>query len=102
MEQSHARWTVALVVIGWLTVLFPACGSAAGGAIEVEQLKETPDPLAAGGEYTISVGDVLSVQVWEQPGMSAKVKVRSDGRISLPFLNDVDAAGKTPVKLAGD
>ena len=101
MERLHARWTVGLVVVGCLTGFFPACAST-GASIEVEQLKEAPDPSPAGNEYTISVGDVLSVQVWEQPGMSGRMRVRSDGRISLPFVNDVDAAGKTPVGLAGD
>jgi polysaccharide biosynthesis/export protein len=78
-----------------------ACGST-GGSIEVEQLKEAPDPSPAGGEYIIGVGDLLSIQVWDQEKMSAKARVRSDGRISFPFVNDIDAAGKTPVKLGAD
>ncbi len=58
-----------------------------------------PEP-AIEGAYAIAVGDTLSVRVYNQEGMSAKAKVRSDGMISLPFLNDVEAAGDTPAILA--
>jgi polysaccharide export outer membrane protein len=101
MERPHAGSTVVLVLVGCLIGFLPACGST-GGAIEVEQLKEPPDPSPAGGEYTIGIGDVLSIQVFDQDKMSAKVRVRTDGRITVPFLNDVVAAGKAPVKLAGE
>jgi polysaccharide export outer membrane protein len=101
MERWHAGWTVVMVVVSSLTGFLPGCASS-GAAIEVEQLKEAPDPLPATSEYTVGIGDLLSIQVWDQEKMSAKVRVRSDGRISYPFLNDVNAAGKTPVKLAGD
>jgi polysaccharide export outer membrane protein len=52
------------------------------------------------GEYVVAPGDVLSIRVWNQDGMSGKVRVRSDGKISLPFLNDVMAAGYKPDVLA--
>jgi polysaccharide export outer membrane protein len=52
------------------------------------------------GEYIIGVGDLLNVLVWDQEKMSARVRVRSDGRVSLPFLDDVPVAGLTPVALA--
>ena len=45
---------------------------------------------------------MLSIQVWEQGQMSGRMRVRSDGRISLPFINDIEAAGKTPRALAAD
>jgi polysaccharide export outer membrane protein len=101
-RRLQVGWTVVLVVVSCLAGLFPACASASGGSIEVDQLKEAPDPSPAGNEFTISVGDMLSIQVWDQDKMSARMRVRSDGRISLPFLNDVEAAGKTPVKLAAE
>jgi polysaccharide export outer membrane protein len=50
--------------------------------------------------YVIQTGDQLSVRVWGQETMSARTKVRPDGRISLPFLDDVDAAGSTPAALS--
>ncbi|MEZ5420627.1 MAG: polysaccharide biosynthesis/export family protein [Vicinamibacterales bacterium] len=63
---------------------------------------EWPEPPPTEGEYVIGIGDALNVQVWEQEKMSAVVRVRSDGKVSLPFLNDVPAAGLTPVALARD
>jgi polysaccharide export outer membrane protein len=51
-------------------------------------------------EYVIKTGDMLFVRVFQQDNMSARSRVRADGRISLPFLNDVVAAGFTPQVLA--
>ena len=56
-------------------------------------------PVVNEGEYVIRPGDVLNVRVFQQDNMSAKTRVRNDGKISLPFLNDVTAAGFTPVVL---
>jgi polysaccharide export outer membrane protein len=50
--------------------------------------------------YVVAPGDSLNVRVWNQDAMSARVKVRADGQITLPFLNDVLAAGFTPAVLA--
>ena len=77
-----------------------ACGTSLGGAIPIEQFKDTAPPVS--NEYVISVGDMLSVQVWEQAQMSGRMRVRSDGRITVPLINEVEAAGKTPSKLAAD
>jgi polysaccharide export outer membrane protein len=51
-------------------------------------------------EYVIQAGDTISIRVWGQDGMSSKGKVRPDGRVSIPFVNDVEAAGSTPAALA--
>ncbi|MBS1152532.1 MAG: wza3 [Myxococcaceae bacterium] len=56
-------------------------------------------PSSSDGEYVIRPGDVLNVRVFQQDNMSARARVRNDGKISLPFLNDVTAAGFTPVVL---
>ena len=58
-----------------------------------------PDDVGA-SEYRIASGDVVSVRVYGQDGMSTHAKVRSDGRIAVPFLGDVAVAGKTPGALA--
>jgi polysaccharide export outer membrane protein len=50
--------------------------------------------------YLVAQGDLLSVRVQGQEGMSGKSRVRDDGKISLPFLNDVQAVGLTPLLLA--
>lgn len=55
----------------------------------------TDDP-----NYVIGAQDVLDISVWKEPEVSRTVPVRPDGKISLPLLNDVQAAGQTPAQLA--
>lgn len=52
----------------------------------------TPPPDA----YVIAPGDVLSVRVLNQDPMSTRTRVREDGKISMPFLRDIEVAGMTP------
>jgi polysaccharide biosynthesis/export protein len=49
--------------------------------------------------YVIGADDLLSIVFWREKDMSLEVAVRPDGRISLPLLNDVQAAGLTPAEL---
>lgn len=67
-------------------------------------LGQTPAAVAAAErpstyEYVIGPADVLEVAVWQNALVSRTVPVRPDGRISLPVLNDVQAAGLTPMQL---
>ena len=50
-------------------------------------------------EYRIGVEDVLNIHVWHEDSISKVVPVRNDGKISLPLLDDIHAAGKTPLEL---
>ena len=52
-----------------------------------------------GDEYRIGIEDVLDVAVWNVPELQKTVPVRPDGKISLPLVNDVVAAGLTPMEL---
>jgi len=63
---------------------------------------EAPAPKAATDDpdYEIGPGDMLNISVWREPDVSGVVPVRPDGKISLPLMGDVSAAGSTPVKLA--
>src|SRR3954471_20302059 len=54
---------------------------------------------AEGPAYVIGPEDVLQVLVWNNEAMTRTVPVRPDGMISLPLLNDVPAAGLTPMQL---
>jgi len=51
-------------------------------------------------EYKIGPQDVLRVDVWKEPDISRTIPVRPDGKISLPLLDDVQAAGLTAMELA--
>ncbi len=55
----------------------------------------TTDPA-----YVIGAEDVLNISVWKEPEVTRTVPVRPDGKISLPLINDIQAAGLTPVQLA--
>ena len=51
-------------------------------------------------EYIIGVGDILEIVTWKEPDFSREqILVRLDGKISFPLLDDVQAAGLTPVQL---
>jgi polysaccharide export outer membrane protein len=50
-------------------------------------------------DYVIGPEDLLSIVFWQEPAMSTEVVVRPDGKISLPLLKDVQAAGYTPEQL---
>jgi polysaccharide export outer membrane protein len=49
--------------------------------------------------YIIGDDDVLSINVWREPDLSKQIPVRSDGKISLPLMGEVQAAGRTPLQL---
>lgn len=57
-----------------------------------------PEPPAS-GDYRIGVGDLLDIQVWKEADLTRKVPVRPDGKISFPLLDDLQAAGLTPLEL---
>ncbi len=49
--------------------------------------------------YTIGAGDGLAVNVWQEPTLSGSVKVRPDGYITLPLVNEIHVTGMTTTKL---
>ncbi len=49
--------------------------------------------------YIIGANDTLAVNVWKEPDVSRIILVRSDGKISLPLVGEVQAAGQTPLQL---
>ncbi len=59
-----------------------------------------PEPAQGQSEYKIGPQDMVRVDVWKEPDLSRTIPVRPDGKISLPLLNDVQAAGLTAMQLA--
>ena len=82
-------------------VLFLLLGTLSGFAVGEEQAKSPSNGnhAAAPGEYRIGPEDLLQISVWKNETMSRTVPVRPDGKISLPLLNDVHAAGLTALEL---
>jgi polysaccharide export outer membrane protein len=52
--------------------------------------------------FIIGNDDVLAISVWNEPNMTKSVPVRSDGKISLPLVGEMQAAGRTPMQLELD
>jgi polysaccharide export outer membrane protein len=62
---------------------------------------EKPASVVVDPSYIIGPQDVLEISVWKEPDFTTRTApVRPDGKISLPLINDVQAAGLTPVQLA--
>ena len=59
----------------------------------------TPNTVRLSNDYKIGPDDVLTISFWRDKEMSSDVTVRPDGKITLPLVNDVDAAGLSPDQL---
>lgn len=60
---------------------------------------EAASDAGAGSDYVIGADDMLHISVWKEPDLSETLPVRPDGKISMPLLNDIPAAGLTPLQL---
>jgi polysaccharide export outer membrane protein len=84
-----------LVAFGWLValaLLSTACARPAADSPPDEQ-------LGLRVPYVIGIPDILRITVWKNPELSVEVPVRSDGKISVPLLDDIQAEGLTPAEL---
>ncbi len=79
-----------------LTMIMAGCGSF-NSYPPAPAVATTPDHL-----YKIGAMDTLDIVVWRNPDLSSKVMVRPDGRISLPLVENVEAAGRQPADLSRD
>jgi polysaccharide export outer membrane protein len=66
---------------------------------EAKDNKPAAQDSASASDYVIGADDQLRVSVWKEPDLSETLPVRPDGRISMPLLNDIPAAGLTPLQL---
>jgi polysaccharide export outer membrane protein len=100
MARSIAKRGVVILVSACLAGILANCAPSIGSAISVDKFTDTGEDTP--NEYVINVGDTLNIQVWEQANLSGSQPVRPDGRISIPLINEVQAAGKTPTKLQAE
>ncbi len=77
----------------------PAPASAAAPAPAAPAPAAPASAAPVGADYKIGIDDVLDIAVWNNTTVSRTVPVRPDGKISLPLLNEVQAAGLTPSQL---
>lgn len=66
------------------------------------QLPLVSDRGAHNDRFVIGNDDVLTINVWKEPDFSQSAQVRSDGKISLPLVGEIQAAGRTPLQLEQD
>ena len=84
-------------------VLLLAAGTLLGGCGVLNSYPPAPATVEAQDHrYKIGPLDTLNILVWRNPDLSATVSVRPDGRISSPLVEDLMAAGRSPVDLARD
>jgi polysaccharide biosynthesis/export protein len=97
-EDMKQTWKVATAIL-----------LMSGGLALAQDTTPAPPPAsnasdapvsASAADYVIGPEDVLHVAVWKENDLTATLPVRPDGKISLPLLNDVQAAGLTPMQLA--
>ena len=82
-------------------VALSGCASSGGGQ-QLPPASFVSTQEGPGEEYVIGPLDDLTVFVWRNPELGAKVQVRPDGRITTPLIADMPAVGKTPKQLADD
>lgn len=90
-----------LVGIGLLAVgtLAQSSDAPRGDAAKSDKPAVTAPETDAPSDYVIGADDVLRISVWKEPDLSEMLPVRPDGKISMPLLNDIPAAGLTPLQL---
>jgi len=93
--MTHIRTShlilAALAVVCWLAPR-PAL------ATEPDK-KPAPQGPSAPGEYRISAGDKLRIEVYKEQQLSQSVQVRPDGKVTMPLIGDIEANGHTPIEL---
>ena len=90
-----------LMGVSLAAVALTGCASG-GNAPELPPARFVASQEGPGEEYIIGPLDQLTIFVWRNPELGAKVQVRPDGRITTPLIEDMPAVGKTPTMLAQD
>jgi len=114
-EGREVMMSRKILWIAMLSVGFAAGVCAQGGATAAPQASSAEASKHAGNaaagpqsgalvpiddpNYVIGAEDELNINVWKEPEVTRMVPVRPDGKISLPLINDVQAAGLTPMQL---
>ena len=80
-------------------LLLPLAAYAQGGKEALSQKQAQGEVVADSSQYIIGPEDILYVHVWKEDTLSRTVPVRIDGKISLPLVDEVAAAGLTPLQL---
>jgi len=99
MNQAWKPVLAAVLLIGVIAWAQNAAPAPQGGNSAAGKTENASPSNNGGPEYVIGPEDVLLISVWKEAELTATLPVRPDGKISLPLLNDVQAAGLTPIQL---
>jgi polysaccharide export outer membrane protein len=89
-----------IVLLFALIMSAASCGTRELRVQEFRVAAGTPDPGKPPDEfYVIGAGDVLNVNVWKEPSLSGTVKVRPDGFVTVPLVNEIQVVGMTTAQL---
>jgi polysaccharide export outer membrane protein len=72
---------------------------AAGCSPKIPNYPYDKEPDPRNKELVLGVGDVIGINVWENPNLSVEATIRPDGTITMPLVGDLKAAGETPTSL---
>jgi polysaccharide biosynthesis/export protein len=104
MKSTWKAAVAAVMLIGSIALAQAApaqpAASAASDKTASDKATTAASSSQAGPEYVIGPEDALHIAVWREADLTASLPVRPDGKISLPLLDDVQAAGLTPKQLA--
>ena len=118
MEWRNVMWNAKSLLLVILLAASPAAASAQDGS-SIARSENKPSsgknakhddhvvdeaviPATNDANYTIGPEDEVNVSIWKEQDLSRTVPVRPDGKISLPLLNDIRAAGLTPMQLSSE
>lgn len=90
-------------LLTWLVVMIGLVAGCATKDLRMQEFRvaaDTPDPAKPPEEfYLIGAGDSLNINIWKEPTLSGNVKVRPDGYVTLPLINEVQVTGQTTGQL---
>lgn len=92
--------TIGLIATS--SVALAGCAGNGGSHTQLPPASFVSVQEGPGEEYVVGPLDELTIFVWRNPELGAKVQVRPDGRITTPLISDMPAVGKTPAMLAQD
>lgn len=99
--RGSTKVTKLLLGAGLVAMAVTGCTGPSGGA-KLPPAAFVANQEGPGEDYIIGPLDQLTIFVWRNPELGAKVQVRPDGRITTPLITDMPAVGKTPAMLAQD
>ena len=96
-NRTHQQIGLGFVLIILAGSLWAQVPAPPAPAAEPSLARSATKPHDA--SFVIGNDDLLAINVWKEPDISRSIPVRSDGRISLPLVGELQATGRTPLQL---